>query len=115
MSQITYLTLKEVAKKLRLKSIDSAVRWCLKHDVDIIFLGNKRVVPEFAFKLAYEQPLIDQFKLKYGDSWFSYYEAYKNQNIKTCMELKNKTKDKIVSSTAFNTDNFLNEIGYERP
>lgn len=114
MSGINYLTLKEVAEKLKFKSVDSAARWCSNQEVDILFLSNKRVVPEFAFTLAYEQPLIDQFKLKYGDNWFAYYEVFKNQDMKTYAELEKKTKSNVGKPTVFNTDNFLNDIGYAK-
>lgn len=114
MSGITYLTIKEVAEKLKFKSVDSAARWCTNQEVDILFLSNKRVVPEFAFTLAYEQPLINQLKLKHGDNWLAYYEVYKNQDIKTYVELERKTKPSNGKPTVFNTDNFLNDIGYAK-
>lgn len=114
MSGINYLTLREVADKLKFKSVDTAARWCSKQNVDILFLSNKRVVPEFAFTLAYEQPLINQLKLKYGDNWFDYYEVFKNQDMKTYAELEKKTKPNIGKPTVFNTNKFLDDIGYAK-
>lgn len=113
MSGINYLTLREVAEKLKFKSVDSAARWCSNQKIDLIFLGNKRVVPEFAFILAHEQPLIDQLKLKYGENWYAYYEAFKSQDIKSYTELEMKIKPSVAKPTVFNTNKFLDDIGYE--
>lgn len=113
MSGINYLTLREVADKLKYKSVDTAARWCSNQKIDLIFLGNKRAVPEFAFTLAYEQPLINQLKLKYGKNWFAYYEVFKSHDIKTYVELEKKTTPNDCKPTVFNTNKFLDDIGYE--
>lgn len=113
MSGINYLTLREVADKLKYKSVDSAARWCSNQKIDLILFGNKRLVPEFAFTLAYEQPLINQLKLKHGDNWYAYYEAFKNQDIKSYTELAKNTKPNDCKPTVFNTNKFLDDIGYE--
>ncbi|PKP35379.1 MAG: hypothetical protein CVU00_02555 [Bacteroidetes bacterium HGW-Bacteroidetes-17] len=112
MNGITYLTIKDVAEKLKLKSVDSAARWCSKQKIEILFLGNRRVVPEFAFILAYEQPLINQLKFKYGNNWFAYYEAYKNQDVKMYSELEKKNMPMVFKPSRFDADAFLNDIKY---
>jgi hypothetical protein len=75
MCGIIYLSLQEVAEKLKLKRTDTAVRWCINNGVHMFKLLNKNVVDEYEFRLAYEQPLIDRLKMKYKDKWVEYYKA----------------------------------------
>ena len=112
MCGINYLTMKEVAERLKLKSPDAALRWCLNNKIDTQILGNKRVVSEFAFTLAYEQPLIDQLKQKLGNRWPDYYEVYKNGDIKKYYELENSKNTTTTKPTGFDAEGFLKEIGY---
>ncbi len=104
--------MKEVAEKLKLKSLDAAARWCSKQKIDTFFLGNKRVVPEFAFTLAYEKPFIEQLKQKHGADWYAYYEAFQNQDIKAYNELEMNNKPKVFTKSKFDADAFLTKIGY---
>ena len=104
--------MKEVAEKLKLKSGDAAARWCSKQKIDTIIFGNKRVVPEFAFILAYEQPLIEQLKQKYGPDWYAYYEAYQNQDVQMINELEKNKKPNVLTRSKFDADTFFNKIGY---
>ncbi len=69
-------------------------------------------MPEFAFTLAYEQPLIEQLKQKYGTNWYAYYEAYQNQDVKAINDLEKNNKPKVFTESKFDADAFLNKIGY---
>ena len=115
MCGINYLTMKEVAKKLKMKTDDAAARWCLNNNIDIITLGNKRVVSEYDFKLAYEQPMIDILKKKYKKKWVNYSEAYNSGDVRKFYELKENIVLNKEEPVEFNPNTFLNDIGYERP
>ena len=51
--------MKEVAEKLKMKSVDAAARWCIVNNIEMMTLGNKRVVSEFDFRLSFEKPIIE--------------------------------------------------------
>ncbi|WP_318350572.1 aldo-keto reductase family protein [Aquipluma nitroreducens] len=104
--------MKEVAEKLKMKSADTAARWCIDRNIEIMSLGNKRVVSEFDFKLSFEKPLIDVLKRKYGESWPMYYEVYKSEDVTKYYELEKDSNVMDYKSSTFNPDTFLNEIGY---
>jgi len=112
MNGINYLDMKEVAERLKIKSVDAAARWCLAKSINIMMLGNKRVVSEFEFRLSYDQLTIDMLKRKHGDDWAVYYEVYKNEDVKRYNELT--TGSSVVShhKSGFNADSFLNQLGY---
>lgn len=112
MCGINYLDMKEVAERLKMKSADAATKWCINHEVEMMTLGNKRVVLEFAFMLSFEKPLIDSLKREYGDNWAVYYEVYKSGDVKRYYELKMNIGVITQKPSAFNPDAFLNDIGY---
>ena len=104
--------MKEVAEKLKMKSTEAAARWCIDKNIGIMTLGKKKVVSEFEFMLSFEKPLIDILKLKWGDNWFPYYEVYKNEDVKMYYDLKMNNHVSVRTTSTFNPDVFLNEIGY---
>ena len=74
--------------------------------------GKKRLVSEFDFRLFYEKPIIDMLKRKYGDNWPVYYEVYKSEDVRKYYELELNMDVTDHNPIAFNSDAFLNEIGY---
>ena len=114
MNGINYLTMREVAERLKIKSVDTAARWCLDHNIDILNLSNKRVVVEFAVTLAIDQPFINLLKKNYGDRWIEYYNAHKSKDVKKYDELENNNVPETKPIT-FDHNNFLKQIGYEKP
>jgi hypothetical protein len=104
--------MKEIAEKLKLKSPDAALRWCQNNKIDTQILANKRVINEFDFNLAFEQPVIDQLKQKYGNRWPDYYEIYKNGDIKKYYELENNKNIPVTKLNGFDADAFLKGISY---
>ena len=112
MNGISYLDMKEVAERLKMKSVDAAARWCLSKNISIMILGNKRVVSEFEFRLSYDLPTIDMLKKKYGEEWLDYYEVYKNEDFQRYHELKQGGTNPVQRQSGFNAENFLNDLGY---
>jgi hypothetical protein len=112
MCGIKYLDMKEVSDKLKMKSVDAAARWCIDRNIEIMSLGNKRVVSEFEFLLSFEKPMIDLLKRKYGDKWPMFYEVYKNQDMAEYYKLEKNLEVVNHQATIFCTDDFFNEIGY---
>lgn len=104
--------MKEVAEKLKMKSVEAAARWCIDKNIGIMTLGKKKVVSEFEFRLSFEKPLIDILKREWGDNWFAYYEVYKNEDVKMYYELKMNINNLVRTPSTFNPDSFFSEIGY---
>lgn len=112
MSGINYLDMKEVAEKLKKKSVDAAARWCLTNNIAIMTLGNKRVVSEFEFNLSFEQPLIEMLKRKHGDGWATYYEVYQNNDVIKYFNTASSRPFDTHKTKRFDADSFLNDLGY---
>jgi hypothetical protein len=113
MCGIEYLDMKEVAKKLKMKSVDAAARRCFNEGIHIMTLGNKRVVSEFEFRLYLDKPTIDMLKGQHGDDWLLFYEAYRNDDYKRYYELiKVGSTSPKQQKSGFDTDSFLNDLGY---
>lgn len=104
--------MKAVAEKLKMKSVDTAARWCIDRNIELMILGNKRVVSEFDFRLSFEKPLIDILKRKYGENWRMYYEVYESEDVTKYYELEKDSDVMDYKASTFNPDTFLNEIGY---
>ena len=112
MCGINYLDMEEVALKLKRKSKDFAVRWCIDNKVKIHHIGNKNVVCEYEFNIALSKPLVEYLKEKYSKDWVEYYMAYDSEDITKYFELTEK--DHSTRNTDSNPDanKFLDEIGY---
>ena len=110
MNGINYLDMKEVAEKLKRKSVDAAARWCLSNNIWIMMLGNKSVVSEFEFRMAFENETIKMLKKKYGNDWEVYYEVNKNDDVKRYNELKADSTCATKRKSSFDADAFLNKI-----
>jgi hypothetical protein len=112
MCGIIYLDMKEVAEKLKMKSADAAARWCIDKNIEMMMLGNKRVVSEFDFRVSFEKPIIDMLKKKYDDNWVNYYEVYKSEDVIQYYELEKSNNIKDSKQSVFNPGEFLKNIGY---
>lgn len=104
--------MKEVAEKLKMKSIDAAARWCIGNNIEMMTLGNKRVVSEFDFRISFEKPITEMLKRKYGDEWLVYYDVYKNEDVIKFYDLEKPNDFKNQKPIVFNQDIFLKDIGY---
>jgi len=111
---INYLTMQEVAEKLKIKKIDIAKRWCFDNNITILKLGNKKVVTEYDFRLAYEKPIIDNLKQKHPDNWETYYSAYNSQDIRSYYRIENSNKFDTLDVFRSDSKTFLKQIGYEK-
>jgi hypothetical protein len=90
-------------------SIRAIRNWCLKNDVLIMHKGTKaECVSEMEFEMAFNKPLIDKLKKKFGKGWESVYKLHKSGSIEALAELNNaattskyfispKNKNKILS------------------
>ena len=69
--------------------------WCGKNYLHVYKDSTGEFVNENEFQLAYNMPLIKNFKIKYGDGWMDYYEAYNKGDLYKILDLNtnsNKTQ-----------------------
>ncbi len=112
MCGISYLDMEEVALKLKRKSKDFALRWCIDNKVKIHQIGNKNVVCEYEFNVALSKPLVDYLKEEYSNDWVEYYKAYDSEDITKYFELTEKDHIPDNDDSISNSNNFLKDIGY---
>ena len=97
------LSLEEVAKLLGAKTEKYARKWLTDNDVFIYHIGEKHFVYQLEFDQAYDRPLMENLKAKYGHRWKVAYETYKGVKIPILEEL-NTTP---VTTKAFESKNEL--------
>jgi len=102
----------EVRANLKMKSIDAAARWCLANKVNILKSGNRNVVIEYEFKIAFEKPIIERLKSIYGSRWEEYYAAYDSENVLNYFKLEKAAEHCESGVGTFDATNFLKQIGY---
>lgn len=85
--------LREIAKQINKKDVRTAKKWCSKNFLKI----HKDSSGEFAyqndFDLAYDMPLINELKLKYGEHWQDYYLSYNRDELYKMLDL-NQSRSK---------------------
>ena len=61
-------------KLINKKDKRSVIAWCRKNRVEIYSDCSKKFVYEAEFNLAYNQPIKNRYKEKYGENWQQMYE-----------------------------------------
>lgn len=65
---------KEILKLINKKDKRSVITWCKKNRVEIYSDGPEKFVNEAEFNNAYNQPIKNRYKEKYGENWQHMYE-----------------------------------------
>lgn len=90
---IDRIYLREITKQINRKDVRTTKKWCKENHIKI----HKDSSGEFAyqndFDLAYDMPLINELKLKYGDNWQDYYHAYNKDELYKMLDL-NQSRSK---------------------
>lgn len=61
--------------------IRSVGSWCKKNDVPVYKDSAGYFVTESEFYNAYDRPVIESYKKRYGDNWLGMYEKCKNGKL----------------------------------
>lgn len=61
-------------KLINKKDKRSVITWCRKNRVEIYSDGSEKFVNETEFNSAYNQPIKNRYKEKYGEKWQQMYE-----------------------------------------
>lgn len=81
--------LHEILKLINRNALRSVEKWCRKNNVNIYKDSSGKFVMKADFELAYDWPLIQNLKTKFGDKWRIYYEAYLKENLADVIEFAN--------------------------
>lgn len=93
------------------KDIRSVATWCNKNNVEIFQDSSGKFVIEAEFEHAYNRPIIERYKKKYGKDWVQVYELAKENKL----YLANENNEKISISKRYKgkckeSEKFFNEF-----
>ena len=65
---------KDILTQINKKDIRSVATWCRKNNVEIFQDSAGKFVIEAEFDYAYNRPIIERYKKKYGEDWVQVYD-----------------------------------------
>ena len=100
--------LHDVLSKINKKDIRTAIRWCEENDVNVFSDVSGKFVIRSEFEFAYNRPIIELYKNRYGDQWLEVYNLSKENNLHLLESSDNSAKSKITyQPTSQEAQNFL--------
>ena len=84
--------LHDVLLKINKKDIRTAVRWCEENDVNVFSDTSGKFIIRSEFELAYNRPIIEVYKKKYGDQWLKVFNLSKENNLHILESSDNSSK-----------------------
>ena len=84
--------LHDVLLKINKKDIRTAVRWCEENDVNVFSDTSGKFIIRSEFELAYNRPIIEVYKKKYGAEWLKVYSLCKENNLHFLESSDNSSK-----------------------
>ena len=84
--------LHDVLLKINKKDIRTAVRWCEENDVNVFSDTSGKFIIRSEFELAYNRPIIELYKNKYGAEWLKVYNLSKENNLHILESSDNSSK-----------------------
>lgn len=73
--------LQDVLLKINKKDIRSVIKWCEDNDVNVFSDSSGRFIIVSEFEFAYDRPIIDLYKKRFGGSWLNVYSLAKENNL----------------------------------
>ena len=71
----------DVLLKINKKDIRTAITWCEDNDVNVFSDKSGKFVIQSEFDFAYNRPIIERYKKRYGDQWLKVYNLSKENNL----------------------------------
>lgn len=87
--------LHDVLSKINKKDIRTAVRWCEENDVNVFSDTTGKFIIRSEFELAYNRPIIELYKNRYGDQWLKVYNLSKENNLHLLESSDNSSKSTV--------------------
>lgn len=73
--------LHDVLVKINKKDIRSVLKWCDDNYVNVISDSSGKFIIRSEFELAFNRPIIELYKKKYGDRWLEVYNLSRENNL----------------------------------
>ena len=86
--------LQDVLPKINKKDIRSAIKWCEDNYVNVFSDKSGKFIIQSEFDLAYNRPIIELYKKKYGDQWLKVYNLSKENNLLLLESSDNSSRSK---------------------
>ena len=86
--------LNDVLLKINKKDVRSAIKWCEDNYVNIFSDKSGKFIIQSEFDLAYNRPIIELYKKKYGDLWLKVYNLSKENNLHLLESSDNSSRSK---------------------
>jgi len=83
--------MQDLIRLINRKDIRSAKVWCMKNNVEVYQDSSGRYVIQTEFYHAYNKPVIERYKNKYGESWQLFYDRLQKGNLHLSFDEENKT------------------------
>lgn len=71
----------KVLPKINKKDIRTAIKWCEDNYVNVFSDKSGKFIIQSEFDLAYNRPIIELYKKRYGDQWHKVYNLSKKNNL----------------------------------
>ena len=71
----------DVLLKINKKDIRTAIKWCEDNDVTVFSDKSGKFIIQSEFEFAYNRPIIERYKKRYGDQWLKVYNLSKENNL----------------------------------
>ena len=84
--------LHDVLPKINKKDIRTATRWCEENDVNVFSDTTGKFIIQSEFEFAYNRPIIERYKKRYGDQWLKVYNLSKENNLHLLESSDNSSK-----------------------
>lgn len=84
--------LHDVLSKINKKDIRTAIKWCEENDVNVFSDTSGKFIIRSEFELAYNRPIIELYKKKYGNEWLKVYSLCKENNLHILESSDNSSK-----------------------
>ena len=101
---------KQVLSMINLKTTDGAKSWCNRNEVTVFKDGARNFVIKAELDNAYDKPIIEEYKKKYGDQWMLRFELLKDNKLYAVIPTKKKMKKDSYKPKSDESNDFLNEI-----
>jgi hypothetical protein len=100
--------LPDVLFMINKKDHRTAIRWCEENDVNVFSDVSGKFVIRSEFEFAYNRPIIELYKNRYGDQWLEVYNLSKENNLHLLESSDNSAKSRITyQPTSQEAQNFL--------
>lgn len=112
---LTRIYLNELLVYINKKDNRSAVRWCENNNVTIYKDSSGKFIIQSEFEFAYNQPIISEYKARYGNEWEKMFESSKKNNHSNIQTNPNQNNRRYYAKSKM-SKNLLkkrNKIKYE--